>query len=188
MKRYFNHVALLVSMALLTGLSATAQDDKDKDKEKDKDKLGEYDEIIIKRKDGDKNSKVTIEIKDDEVLVNGKPIEDFDDENISVRRRSAARYHLTTPRSPFRNQGGSWNFDNDHSFDLGEERAFLGVSSENSEGGAKILSVTEGSGADKAGLKKGDLITKVNEKEIKGPKELTNVIGTYKPEDKVTIT
>ena len=46
----------------------------------DGDKLGEYDEIIIKKK-GDKGGKVTVEIKGDDVIVNGKPLSDYDDDN-----------------------------------------------------------------------------------------------------------
>jgi serine protease Do len=45
-----------------------------------------YDEIVIKRK-SDKDVKVTVEIKDGQVLVNGKPVTEFDDDNISVRKK-----------------------------------------------------------------------------------------------------
>ena len=58
----------LLAIATLA-LPASAQ-------EKRSGKLGEYDEIIIKRKGGDKDAKVTVEIKDGEVLVDGKKIED----------------------------------------------------------------------------------------------------------------
>ena len=48
--------------------------------------MGDKDEIIIKRK-GDKDSKVTIEIKDGQVFINGKPADDFDDDNLIIRRK-----------------------------------------------------------------------------------------------------
>ena len=54
--------------------------------------MGEYDEIIIKRKDVGKDGKVTIEIKDGEVKVNGKPLEEYENENLSVRRKKAITY------------------------------------------------------------------------------------------------
>jgi serine protease Do len=66
--------------------------------------------------------------------------------------------------------------------------AFLGVISEENELGAKINEVSEGSPAEKAGLKKDDIITNVNEEKITGPKDLYDAIGKYKPSDKVQIS
>lgn len=67
-------------------------------------------------------------------------------------------------------------------------KAFLGVISEENEKGAKINTVSEGSPAEKAGLKKDDIISKVNDQKIDGPKSLYEAIGAFQPEDKVTIT
>ena len=66
--------------------------------------------------------------------------------------------------------------------------AFLGVISEENELGAKINEVSEGSPAEKAGLKKDDIITNVNDDKITGPKDLYEAIGKYKPSDKVQIS
>ncbi|MEY4056880.1 MAG: hypothetical protein RLZ50_92 [Bacteroidota bacterium] len=66
--------------------------------------------------------------------------------------------------------------------------AFLGVISEENELGAKINEVSEGSPAEKAGLKKDDIITNVNDEKITGPKDLYEAIGKYKPSDKVQIS
>jgi serine protease Do len=66
--------------------------------------------------------------------------------------------------------------------------AFLGVLSEDNELGAKINEVSEGSPAEKAGLKKDDIITNVNDEKITGPKDLYEAIGKYKPSDKVQIS
>jgi serine protease Do len=63
--------------------------------------------------------------------------------------------------------------------------AFLGVISEENELGAKINEVST---AEKAGLKKDDIITNVNEEKITGPKDLYDAIGKYKPSDKVQIS
>lgn len=65
--------------------------------------------------------------------------------------------------------------------------AFLGVITEATDKGAKINTVSEGSPAEKAGLKQNDIITKVNDKKIDGPKALYEAIGTLKPEDKISI-
>jgi len=78
------------------------------------------------------------------------------------------------------------------------ERGFLGVSIGNltkevqklykSQKGAIILQITPGSPAEKAGLQRGDLITKVDDKEIDNASALKNTIGKYKPETTVTLT
>jgi len=63
------------------------------------------------------------------------------------------------------------------------------VSSESTDGkGAKITGVTEGSAAEKAALRKGDIITKINDAIITNPEELTAAIHKFKPEEKVTVT
>src|SRR6187402_1758176 len=54
--------------------------------DKKSDKLGEYDEIVIKR-NSNKDGKVTIEIKDGNVLVDGEKMDAYKDGDISVYRR-----------------------------------------------------------------------------------------------------
>lgn len=180
MKRYLLST-VLAATALFTCIAATAQEEKQK--EKSKSKLGEYDEIIIKRK-GDKDSKVTVEIKNGEVTVNGKPIDEYEDDNLSVRKNRISRYNLVSPSSPFRS--GTWNYDGDNL--IFDDRGFLGVVTDQGEGGAKITSVTENSAAAKAGLKKGDVITKVDGEDIDNPEDLTKAIRSHKPDETVTIT
>ena len=172
MKKY----VLIVAAALfLCGNASLAQDNKANDKNKDTDEkeinkekrkndLNEYDEIIIKRKNTDKDAKVTIEIKDDKVIVDGKPIDDYVNDEISVQKRNINRYRLNAPSSPFRFEDGDWSMDvdMDHEGDV----AFLGVTTEGSSGGVRILTVAENSAAAKARLKKDDVITKVNDKVI----------------------
>ncbi len=95
---------------------------------------------------------------------------------------------LVSPDGPLL-RGGGWNFDGGNS-----NRAFLGVNSVSSDGaadateGAKVKEVTKGSAAERAGLKEGDLITRVDEIDISNPQDLSNTIHKYKPEDKVTLT
>jgi serine protease Do len=186
MRRYLISCTAMAAMAILLCQPLAAQDkEKDKDKDREKTKMSDNEEIIIKRK-GDKDTKVTIEIKGDDVLVNGKPLADFDDDNVVIRKGRSRVYGLTAPHSPFRGQGGTLNFDS-HSF-APDNTAFLGVITEKDEKGARIEQVTEGSAADKAGLKEDDVIIKVGGAVIDDPEDLTKVIHTYKPEDKVTIT
>lgn len=77
------------------------------------------------------------------------------------------------------------------------ERGFLGVSITSLQGdsktvytnkeGALITDVERGSAADKAGLKRGDLVLKVNEKNIKNANDLKNYIGTLSPNEKIVL-
>lgn len=161
------------------------------------------DEITIRHK-GDKDVKVTVEIKNGEVFINGKPASEYKDDNITISKRKFKTLRGGSLRqddytfdgdgamtiTPFRNGSGAWNYEGKKLRRAGNG-AFLGVTSikpENGPDGAKIGEISEGSAAEKAGLKEGDLITKVDEKPIDGPESLSSAIHGYKPGDKVTIT
>jgi serine protease Do len=212
-KRYFAKTAGLAAIVLLVYSTGFAQQKEENDKATGKPRDNE--EIIIKRK-SDKNAKVTVEIKDGEVLINGKPVSEFEDDNISVRKRMSritedrafnfsgledldaiipadpnnpnAPYLHMAP-SPFRDKGG-WNNGGDEEY-RNIKRAFLGVSSEKpgaDSTGARIREVSKGSAAEKAGLQRGDVITRVDEIAVEDPRSLAEAIQKYKPEDKVVIT
>jgi serine protease Do len=76
-------------------------------------------------------------------------------------------------------------------------RAYLGVGISNinddmssfydNKYGALITSVEKNTPASKAGLKRGDLIIAVNDKEIKSASELKNLIGSFNPKRSVNI-
>jgi serine protease Do len=164
---------------------------------------GDKSEIIIRQK-GDKDTKITLEIKNGEYFINGKPLEKFDDQNVIVEKREINgdrdAYGLYSP-SPFRiNPWDEDRMERDQrnkdemagrmqkSIQIRMNSAFLGVSSRKAEkGGATVLEVTAGSPAEKAGIKKGDVITKVNENKIESPESLFETIHNYKPGEKVKI-
>jgi serine protease Do len=182
MKQYFLKLSGLAAVILMLHVNGFAQDEA----EVKPGKMNDNDELIIKRK-GDKDSKVMIEIKNGEVFINGKPVEDYDDDNLSVRKKKrGAELFVLPPRSPFRG-GGGWSYSGDDFSD--SKTAFLGVSSEKDEKeGVEIQEVTKGSAAEKAGLKKGDIITKIDEMKIEDPEKLTETIRKHKPEDKIVVT
>ena len=77
------------------------------------------------------------------------------------------------------------------------ERGFLGVRPQvldealtaqfGTEKGALLSEVTEGSPAEKAGLKAGDVIVKINGTEIRDPRHLTLTVSQFAPGTEVTI-
>ncbi|MBS1564833.1 MAG: PDZ domain-containing protein, partial [Bacteroidetes bacterium] len=142
--------------------------------------------IVVTPKKG-KDTKVTIEVKDGEVKVNGKPLSEFKDDDVKVsKRKSLEAITITGVPSRFR-AGSAWNY-NDDLLGTAEERSFLGVTTDKTSDGVKVTDVTEKSAADKAGIIKGDVITKVNSDKIETPEDLHKAIGKYKPEEKVNVT
>src|ERR1044072_4773377 len=180
MKRFLISCTALAAITLLLSQPLAAQD---KEKDKDKSKASENEEIIIKRK-GDKDTKLTIEIKGDDITINGKPLAEFNDEDVVVRKQRS----LYAPHSIFRGQSGTLSFDNNNNFL--KERAQLGVYTDKDKDvkGAIIDKVTPGGAADKAGLKENDVIKKIDNDDIDSPEELSKIIGQHKPDDKITIT
>lgn len=177
--------AVAIATLLIAPVAIHAQDEKEK--EKDKSDKKDVEQIIITRK-GDNKEKVTVEINGDKVTVNGKPAEEFKDGDITVNRHkfkgNGSLRALTAPN-------GAWSYNwNDDGvfFGGGENTAMLGVLTDKVDEGAKITNVTDESGAEKAGLKEDDIITKVDDKKIEDPDDLTKAIRAHKPGDKVNIT
>ena len=178
---------LLLAAAFLAPVSVMAQkDDKGEKGEKGDKVKKETDEIVIVRK-GDKAEKVTVEINGDKITINGKPLEEYKDDDISVRRHKVkdmwaiadnikGQAWTTTPYEGFR------SLATDQS-----DRAMLGVTTETSKDGVLIKEITKESAAEKAGLKSGDLIRKVGDTKIETPDDLTKAIRAKKPGDKVDI-
>jgi PDZ domain-containing secreted protein len=67
------------------------------------------------------------------------------------------------------------------------DRGFLGVVTKETDKGLTILEVVPESPADKAGLKKDDIILTVKDKSAKTPDELINALKGTKPKDVVTL-
>ncbi len=68
-----------------------------------------------------------------------------------------------------------------------ENRGFLGIGMENDDGGVRVREVQPETAAAKAGLKRGDVIFKINGKNIQGPAQLAQVISGSVPGDEVDI-
>ncbi|MGG9964701.1 PDZ domain-containing protein [Ferruginibacter sp. SUN106] len=196
-------IAAVMGFTTLT-YTATAQDEKVEQKEKaeakeqkekaEKKERKETQEIVIRKK-GDKDTKITVEIKGDKVTINGKPLSEFKDGDITINKRGIKIW----------DGYNSFSFPEDldiavqghpaDPFFFGKKGAFLGVTTETAnEGnddkkseGAIITNITKESAAEKAGLKEGDIITKINDKKVEGPESLADVVTSFKPKDEVTV-
>ncbi|HLX66782.1 MAG TPA: PDZ domain-containing protein, partial [Puia sp.] len=209
MKQLLLKVPGLAILALFIQTSGFAQQDNNLDR--DDDSPRKYDEITIRHKSG-KDAKVTIEIKDGDVFVNGKPVNEFEDSTLSVHRRKVTHYgHAYSFSSPdelsgassdalsmpevraWPNQayGNGWSYsNNDVLRGKRTNRAMLGVATkmEDDVKGAKVTQITKGSAAEKMGLKVGDIITRIDDEEINNASSLSNIIGGHDAGDKVTVT
>ncbi len=145
----------------------------------------EAEQIVITRK-GHNNEKVIVEVTGDKVLVNGKEIKDQKGD-ITVRRHKIKDVQAFVGD----NFPGSWA-ENDSEkfrmFNFEENRALLGVVTDRSDKGVEIQSISKESAAEKAGLKKGDVITKIVDRKIENPDDLSKTIKEHKPGDKIKIT
>ena len=148
-------------------------------------KFKKEEDIIIRRK-GDRDEKTTIVMDGDKITVNGKDIDELHDSDLQVLRGPDG-LAMAGPRIRMKEPWVTVP-DHDFNFSFSSNRAFRGVMSEKNEKGARIIEVTKESPAAKAGLQKGDIITKVGDSKIEGPDDLYAAIGKYKPEEKVNIS
>src|SRR6186713_3127185 len=188
MKRLAVNFAIAALLATLS-IPSFGQDVKDKEKES-KDTKKEVEQITIIRKTDDK-TKTVVEINGDKITVNGKPIEDLKDGDITVHRNKYKTMEGLNAYALPRGRSGSFNWDGGDEFkmfDVDENRAMLGVVTEEVEGGVKVTELTDESAAKKAGIKEGDIITKIGDTKIEDPDQLSEAVRKHKPGEKVTVT
>ena len=149
------------------------------------------DENIVIHKKGSDNEKLTIIVDGDKVTVNGKPLSEFEssDNNVEIitdnpRSFSSDEMPPLPPMPGMIDHGGLQMYGGNIA---PINKAFLGVMSEKTDDGVKIMNITKGSPADKAGLQKDDIITKAGNALVANPDDLYKAIGGYNPGDKVNI-
>lgn len=186
----FAIAALLATVAIPSFAQVTKEKEKDKEV-KDKQK---YVEQIIITTNGDSKEKTIVEINGDKITVNGKPIEDLKEGDVKVYRNKFKTFDGLNNTYSLSRDGQTWNYNSDHDNSFGifgttnENRAMLGVVTEEVEGGVKVTEITDESAAKKAGIKEGDIITKIGETKIDDPDKLTSAIRKHKPGEKVDVT
>jgi serine protease Do len=185
MKNWIKYVVPVVATACI-GSTAFAQDQKEKFSKDNEDKSQE----IVIRKKGGKTEKMTIVVDGDNVTINGKPVDEFKNNDVTIFKRD--RSMATAPRvRAFTGARGLMNGEGVEGVfapAASSNKAILGVVTSKSDDGVKISDVTKESGAEKAGLKKDDVITKVGDKKMEEPADLITAIAGHKPNDKVDIT
>jgi serine protease Do len=167
----------------------------------------ESQEIIIRKK-GNKDTKVTLEITDGKIIINGKPLAEFSEEGMTINNRkiiikegnkitmnidedAMGRLELLDDLDMGEIQSLTIDKMNRMDFNgFGEgavSKPFLGVVTEKCNDGAKIMSVEKASPAEKAGLLKDDVIYKVGDKKVSDTKALSEIIGEMKVDEKATV-
>jgi len=177
--------AIILLLAVTSGfVKASAQSSKIK-------KSGD-ENIIIHKKDSTKE-KITVVIDGDNITVNGKPVDEFKSDDVDIMKHDMdnefdvfADGDMPTVIAPHTPQARAFSYDMKRS--IKSNAAFLGVMTEKTDKGAKITEVTKGSAAEKAGLKEGDIITKIGDDAVTGPDDVYKAVGKRKPDEKVLIT
>ena len=183
--------ALMPWIFAAIGYKATAQDSNKKEDKKET-------QVITIKKSGDKNADLKVEFKNDAVLINGKPLVEFKDDAITVNNKkiiikNGDKFSIMGDDGKAALEWDSHEFETmgdrfARGFAFGGSRTVLGVTTAKDDAGAKITEVTKESAAAKAGLEKGDIITKVGDTKIENPSDLSEAIASKKAKDEVKIT
>lgn len=187
MKRYFLS-SLVAAGMILTAVPALAQDNK-----KDKDGKDKEVQTITITRVGNTDEKCVIEVKGDKITVNGKEAGKDNDVKVRVNSHTRPDANFYSKIAQARSGNNTWVYNDNQDggvslFTEDSNRAMLGVVTDMNEKGAKITSVNKESAAEKAGLKKGDIITKIGESKIEDAEDVSNAVLAHKPGDKVAVT
>jgi serine protease Do len=172
---------IIYSTFLALSLSACAMA---QTKDAPKEKKSKVEEEVIVINDGKKGTeKMTVRVDGNKVTINGKDIdsfkegdwEKFGNKKIIVNMEGKNGFNMHMPPMEFNTE-------------IKSNKAMLGVVTEKTEKGAQIKEVNKESPAAKAGLKVGDVITKLGDTKIESADGLYNAVSKYKPEEKVSVT
>lgn len=148
-------------------------------------------DIIIREKsiildDKDNEGSTTIEIKNGKLFVDGKKVSDLNNKTeIKIIKKNTISdkhsfdFDLNGMDSPFRPQMKAFRKIN--------RKAMLGVRTSDANPGAEVKDIVDGSAAEKAGFKKGDIIIAVDGENIQSSQDLVKKITDYDKGDEVKI-
>jgi len=177
-----------------------------------KEKTKSSQDVIIK-KNGKSEEKMTIVIDGENITINGKPITEYNGDDIVIRQKALeeaivplakamprVRIH-TAPHMAGEDFNFDFRFDEDFAREFEREfekgfryetdrkpQAILGVVTEKTEKGLKLTDISGSSAAEKAGLKEGDVLTKFAGTPVNDPEKLRELVRARKPEEEVEIS
>ena len=192
-------IALLVFTSLSSGLYAQEQKKEIEVRiEKQGDSKKELSGENLPRKEK-KEQKVTVTITKDkgergeQIIINGSPMGSFDnmkfDTSIlqTIIIKGDDGEEIIKRQFNFKDLEMGGDFLKNFQEEKEEVTPFLGLLTEKATEGARVLEVTKESAAEKAGLQKDDIITKVGEQDITDPAKLAEVIGSKKAKELVKL-
>ncbi len=147
-----------------------------------------------------KEKRVTVVVDGDKVTINGKPVDELSNEDMQMLKGKANHLRMVAPFIHGKIDGDFGNgssLNGNFEMPMGDfdmmiddvklNKALLGVTTEKNEKGAVITAISNESGAEKAGLQKGDIITKVNDDKILNSEDLIHAISKHNPDEKITV-
>jgi len=192
-------IALLVFTVLSSGLYAQEQKKEIEvriEKQADSEKKASGERLPGKEK---KEQTVTVTIKKDkgqngeQIIINGSPMGSLDnfkmDTSIlqTIIIKGDDGEEIIKRQFNFKDLEMGGDFLKNFQEEKEEVSPFLGVLTEKVPEGARVVEVTKESAAEKAGLQKDDIITKVGEENITDPAKLAEIIGSKKPKEQVKL-
>lgn len=142
-------------------------------------------EIIIRKK-GDKDATVTLQFKGDMLMINGKPLVEFDNsDGITINKKKIIigkgmqSFNFNNDMDGMQGFGGN---------EFNTSQPFLGISMEKANEGVKITDVSKESAAEKAGLQKDDIVTAIDDTKTTSDQVLSEYIRSKKVGDKIKIS
>ena len=123
----------------------------------------DVEQIIITKKGAD-NGKMNIVVDGENITVNGKPLKGDEKGDITVKRMKIKDLDNFSgvPGEDWSDGARSYrSFGNMNYTPLAANKAMLGVTTEKTEEGVTVRSVSDESAAEKSGIKEGDIITEV---------------------------
>jgi serine protease Do len=132
--------------------------------------------------------KMLVEIDGKNITINGKNISELKDVDVNINENKFlfknGEFKMDLGKRPV--QGRQWPqarvIEKYY-----EPKAILGIAMEKVDNGVKINEVNAESGAQKAGLKEGDIVTKINGKTIETEMDITRIVNDSKPGDVLNI-
>lgn len=128
---------------------------------------------------------MTVIVNGDKITINGKEV-DAQDPRLKKIKRSKS--FIVTEDHPNEKEEMERVFNFAPPPPPMQNKAFLGVLTQENASGALVNDLVAGSPAAKAGVKVGDIITKINDIKITGPTDLFETIGKFKPAETITIS